>query len=278
MKTPVKPGIFRDVPRNDYHAWDAAHATGLKRFEKSAAHAREAMLHPPEPTAALDVGDALHAAVLEPVRFATEYAVAPKLDRRRKADREEWEQFEASHPGAVVLKENEGEMIAGMAASVRAHETAARLIGAPGVVELSAFWFDAETKMPCKLRADRFTSFAGWPCIVDLKSTKDASPRGFPREATTYGYHVQAAWYLDGLNAIERAERRFLFIAVEKEPPYAAAVYELDVVSLEAGRTQARRYLLAWSKARKDNLWPGYPAGLTTLTLPPWAFREENVE
>jgi exodeoxyribonuclease VIII len=113
--------------------------------------------------------------------------------------------------------------------------------------------------------------------IVDLKTAQDASPDAFARTAANFGYHAQAAYYLDGLRNLGYCDEQavFLFVVVEKTPPFGVAVYALDDDAIEAGRAQ---YEDAWStyrSCRASNNWPSYPGSqkIETLSLPRWAVR-----
>lgn len=273
------PGIYPGVPRDLYHGWDAAHYSIIKLFERSAAHAREALLVPPEPTEAMIRGDALHAAVLEPDRFLAEYVEAPVLNRRRKADKEAWEAFLAANPGKNPLRPDEWQACTTIAASVRSHETPRKLLSGPGWNELSVVATDRRFNVPLKCRPDRFLPLGGDPVLLDLKSTKDGSPKGFPTEIARYSYHVQAAFYLRTLDALElHGRRRFIFIACEPVPPYAVACYELDEDTLEQGQREAELYLERYAKALETGFWPGYPGGILTARIPRWRFTTEGFD
>jgi len=273
------PGPYPGIPREIYHAWDACHYSVLKLFERSAAHAREEILHPREKTAALTRGDAIHAAVLEPERFLAEYVGAPVLDRRRKADKLAWQAFEAEHAGKVVLSAEDHEAAVTIAAAIAGHETPRKLLRAPGHTELSVVATDPEFEIPVKCRPDRLTTFLDVPVVVDLKSTRDASPQGFGTEIARYSYHVQAAFYLRTLDlAAPHGQRSFVFVAFESEPPYACACYTLDQDSLQQGRRDVELYLSRYADAVRSGVWPGYPGGIGSVALPRWRMWAEPFE
>ena len=77
--------------------------------------------------------------------------------------------------------------------------------------------------------------------IVDVKTTEDASPEEFSRSLAKWRYHVQAPFYMDGIElATGRRPKGFVFLVVEKKPPYAVAAYTLDPESIELGRSEYR--------------------------------------
>lgn len=269
-------GIHHDIPMAAYAQWEAVNQSLLTKFARTPAHAREYLLHPPEPSAAQEFGSAVHTAVLEPQRFKAQYVRAPVGDKRTKAVRIAWEDLEAERPDVIILRGEEYAQCEAMRDSAWGNSTVAEFLKAEGASEVCAVWKDAETGLVCKSRMDRLGQFAGWTVITDLKTTRDASAWAFAKDVATYQYHLQAAWYLDGLDVLSPLDRRFIIIAIEKDPPYCCAVYELDQPSLSEGRLRCREYLNAYLKASKSNEWPGYGEGVNDLTLPAYAFNLED--
>jgi hypothetical protein len=269
----MKTGIKKNLSNDEYHQGEGISKSGLDLIAQSPLHYWAKYLDPnresQEPTPALLLGTAIHTSVLEPERFATGYRVAPKVDRRTKDGKAAWEGFQAecAANNATPISFDDYEICRRIADQVRSHPTAQTLF-AKGAAEQSAFWVDDETGVLCKCRPDWLTS----QMIVDLKSARDASPGAFQRAAWSYRYHVQAAWYLDGVAAATGKPRdAFIFAAFEKEPPFACAFYYADETMIEAGRQEYRRLLRVYADCLNSGRWPGYPIELQALTLPAWA-------
>ena len=220
------------------------------------------------PTHAKLIGSAVHAAVLEPDIFYSNYVVLPEnFDGRTKENKEKVDSLKTS--GRTPLKFEDYQHCLDMATALHTHATARRLLN-QGCAEVSVF---AEIDgIPVKCRPDWLRKESR--LIVDLKTTEDASERGFTRSIAGLGYYLQAAWYLDVCQAAGIAIDTFLFIAVEKSPPYAVGIYELDDASLETGRREYQRALALWKHCTEMNEWPGYTPDIVTLQLPAWALRE----
>jgi hypothetical protein len=277
----MKPevGVHPDVPMSEYGMWEAANYSVLKKFDRSAAHAREMLLNPPDQTSAMALGSATHAAVLEPDLFRANYVVAPKVDKRYKKDKEIWAKFEEEHKDKEILTAQEWEQCSGMMDSAHNNPLVNEIVQAAGYTELSFVWVDKDTDVLCKGRIDRFGRLYGHSVIADVKTTENATHDAWMREVMKYQYHAQAAFYLDGLDTVEPVvERRFIWIALEKKPPYAVAVFEPDAATLDKGRRMYRNYLRQWKSCRTYDVWPGYEAGIQPLLLPDWALREEEGE
>jgi exodeoxyribonuclease VIII len=277
-RAPIRPepGVHAGVPYSDYETWDGINHSTLKWFSRSPAHARQYRVRPPEPSAQMALGSATHVAVLEPDRFPDAYARGIQVDRRYSKGKEAWARFQSENAGRIVLAPEEFDLCLRLREAVWSHPTAADILRGPGGNEMSAFWRDRDTGKDCRGRMDAIRSFYGWTFIVDLKTAADASPDGFSRAAARFSYAEQAAFYLDGLNALDERSRRFVHIAVEKEEPCAVAVYELDEQSIDEGRRAYRRHLKQYAECIETQTWGGYGDGILPLSLPRWSFKRED--
>lgn len=259
-----------------YHALtDVVSKSHLDLVAKSPLHYWARYLDPdrvePEPTAAMLLGTALHTHVLEPDTCQDRYVIAPEgIDRRTKAGKEAWAEFEAAAAGKTVLSKPDAEQIMRMGESVLTHPAASLLLDQlPGKAETTWMWTDAATELRCKCRPDWLTDDGS--LIIDLKTTEDASPRGFERSVANYRYWVQAGFYVEGLHrATGKRPDQFIFICVEKKPPYAVAVYAAAAEMIEAGWKQAQLDLEVLATCKAANAWPGYSDQIETINLPPW--------
>ena len=250
----------------DYHADPAVSASHLHAVAASPYHYWSRFINPDRPpsvqTAAMKLGSLTHCAVLEPDQLASRYGIAP--DRRTNAGKAAVAAMEAAGIEAVTAPEMEQAMA--MAASVRSHQAAAALLR-DGKAEQS-FWFDdIATGLRCKCRPDWYTGST----IVDLKTTVDASPKGFAKSVAQWRYHVQQSHYLAGTFA-----ERFVFIAVEKSYPYAVGVYELDADAAQFGDYERRSNLQTIADCRAISEWPGYGNTIQPLSLPKWALQASS--
>jgi hypothetical protein len=117
---------------------------------------------------------------------------------------------------------------------------------------------------------------------VELKTTKDASAKGFARECGEYDYHIQSAFYIDLLEKISNDGRpwRFVFIAQEKRKPYAFNIFEASPQFNSQGRYEYEMLLQLLKYCETNNYWPGYQVwcenkyGILELKLPAWAIKD----
>lgn len=270
-------GIHTGMPFAEYRTIDAINISTLKKVDQSPRHAQHDIVNPPEPSPAFLLGHAFHTLVLEPGIFGEEFALGLDRGHRSKADKEAWDVWEEANGEVTPLKPDDWDAIHYMTDAVLAHTAAAEILGGAGRNEVTMIWEDPETGALCKGRADRITSFGdsgqGWSVIADLKSTINASPEDWGKSAARFFYHSQAAWYLDGADVLAPRDRRFLFICVEKKPPYGVTVQELNEEAIDAGRKLNRIWLDRWLRCVETSVWTGYPEGVISQELPRWALR-----
>ena len=263
-------GIYYDLPERDYHAINRVSNSYLSRLAECPAAAKV----PREDSPQMAFGRALHSYVLDGAeKFRGSHIVAPAADKRTKAGKEEWEAFVKLSEGKELLTKEDSDTIFTMSNAIHAHPVARNLLS-EGAREVSVLWTDPFSGMDCKARIDM--PIAGLSTLIDLKTTKDASPKGFQRAIMNYGYYRQGAFYLDGINAHQNltgvSYDLFAFIAVEKEPPHRVEVYTLSQDFLNFGRTEYRMLMDLESKCRFNNEWPHYTnKTVMEIDLPKWA-------
>lgn len=267
-------GLHQNLSRGAYEAIDAINISKLVHFERSAAHAHEAIFHPKAPTKAMVFGTRAHALILEPARFETAYVVPPKVDRRTTDGKRVWAEWEAAHPDAECVDADDYTALKGMQAAVWADPFGAELLRG-GHNEVCVVWKDEDTGLLCKALLDHLGAFDGWSVIVDLKTLEDARRRAFTSSVKKLFYGARAAFYLDGCNALAPRERRFVWLAVETEAPHAVKLYEALPDALEAGRSRYRRWLRRYADVLASGEWPSYEGGIEELTSEDTEWRTE---
>lgn len=178
-----------------------------------------------------------------------------------------------------ILEPEQWDQLHSMREAVMAHPAARALMLKPGKAEQSVYWIDKETGELCRCRPDKWTEDG---IIVDLKSTEDASLEGFGKSIANWRYHVQAPFYMDGVAAVGRPARAFVFIAVEKTAcvvegqAKGVGVYILDENSNALGRAEYRADLAKYAECKAANAWPCYGDKIQTIGVPQWQFTKNQ--
>jgi len=255
------------MPLEDYHQIDAMSKGKLDKLAISPLHYKASMENPPEPTPQMIFGAAYHLKALEPDEFEKYYVVPPKIDRRTKDGKAEWEHWQWKNEGKTLLTQEDVTIIDEMIAVLYKHPTASKLLS-DGIAEDSLIAEIDGVKAKCRPDYSR----PDLNILIDLKTTVDASWIGFSKAVANFNYHIQSAWYLDVANlAAEPIYKQFVFIAQEKKPPYAIAIYVADNEMIELGREKYLELLDTYKYCMDNDVWPGYPQVIQVISLPGWA-------
>lgn len=257
------------VPSADYFALPALNISRLKELKRSPLHYRHALTHP-KTSAAMTLGTAAHCATLEPERFCRDYVTwCKRTESGRTAPRtgKAWESFVAEFGDRTILTEDEAELAANIAASVRGDPVAMKYLEA-GEPEVTMQWeLDGR---PCKGRADWITTRDGEPVIVGLKTARDCRNHVFSTVAAQLGYGMQWAWYFDGYQAITGRDARMIEIVVESKPPHAVVVYVITEDILAQGREDYQDLMRVLADCEARDEWPGPAQTELVLSMPTW--------
>jgi len=262
----VKPGIYPNIPNDEYHAGPGISSSELKTVLKSPAHYRYASDNPRPQTPAMATGTAAHALILEP--DGPPVLPEPEVNKRTKDGKAELAQFHTDNPDAIICSPEQYTHVIGMRDAVLMHPTAAVLFAA-GRAETSHYWIDEATGELCKIRTDWYND--DMELIVDLKTAADASRDGFLRACVNFRYDLSAAYYTEGARQTDTPVQEFIFVVVENTPPYAVAVYTLPEELKNKGNITWRRALDTLHACKESNSWPGHPEEIQLLDAPKWA-------
>lgn len=265
------------MTEKEYRQHEGISRSQLWKIRESPEKFRYAMEHPEEPTPALLFGQVVHKLILEPEDFDSEFVVAPEVDKRTKEGKAAWAEFEAGVNGRQIVKLADFEKAKAMRDALYAMPLCQTLFA--GDHEVPVFWTDPMTGEACKVRLDCAHEMSDRLLIVDYKSTNDASTEAFIRSAINYGYDFQTGMYIEGVrqNFGEGKKIIFIFIAQEKEPPYAANVLLADELIVKRGFDTFRELLGIYHYCKESGNWYGYlgkDAVVNTLGLPAWLAKE----
>lgn len=201
------------------------------------------------------------------------YAVLDFKDRTRTKGFMAAEK-EALEAGKEVVLRKEWDEGRAIADALLLHPVAGGLLDGADP-EVSMFWVDEEFGIWQRGRIDALSREFETPVIVDIKTSKDASPDAFAKAIHEYGYFRQDPHYREGLAACLGCGWRdvdFIFAVVESGPPHLVAVYRVcdgtdgpDDVWL--GREHMRIAREKYADCTGAGVWPGYDEDIKSLQL-----------
>lgn len=263
-----KVGIVLGMPSQAYH--DDKSALGqsaLKKIRISPAHFQHYIRHGQEETPRMRQGRVAHLFLLEPTRVGELIAVWGGDRRAGKA----WEAFAGENGHKEIVTQPEYDLMLKLQDAWRSHPLAREIAATAAMVEASAFAQISGVRV--KARPDLVSGGE----LFDLKVTDDASPEAFRRKAFHFGYHNQAAWYLDVMTrATGRIFDAFTFIVMERDAPHGIMFFEADAAFIARGRQENTENLELLKACTKRGAWPSFPAMRMPLSLPRWEQSRED--
>lgn len=255
--------ILNAATDDAYRADPALGSTDVNRLLKAPAIYRWYRDNPQPESTAFDIGSAVHSVLLGGRKVVP--IDAP--DWRSTSARTERDRVRAE--GHIPLLTEQAEQVARMAQAVT---DATDLLNGQHEVPRTAVW---DGRVPIKGRADVWHEGAA---IVDLKTTASAHPDALARSILTYGYHVQAAHYLELFTGPDGIPPDYFIVAVEKSPPHLVTVALLEADWIDLGRRRCIDAYETWAACTATGQWPGYAAGVVVPPLPAWADRHTDLE
>ena len=253
--------VTNEAYQNDFRSYISS--SDIRRLLRSPAHFRNPAKME---SAAMAFGTLVHTFVLEPHVAEARYRARADVDGRTKEGKavRDWEQSLTAQQGVQFISRSDYDAAVSIATSVRTHLGATSLL-AGGMAEVSGT-ADNFCGINARIRPDYLCDDR----IIDLKTCADARNDAFVRSVLNYGYDVQAAYYLDVAEAIDGKKRKFFWCAVEKDAPYAVAVYEASDAMIERGRREYRKAIELYLECASLDLWPAYSQQIQQLELPGW--------
>ena len=257
-----KPEIITNA---EYHGRKThLSSTNIRTFKKNKKQFEYSLTHDlVKQTKAMADGTAVHAFFLERDKFDTDFVIKPADMRLNTKAGKEWA---LEHQSKIIIDSELGNNLYEMEKSFM--DSPAKLIyDVKGQTELSYFWDDLGT-IKGKCRPDWISDDGS--IVVDVKTTTDASPRGFQKSISTWGYHLQLGWYLRGLRKLGLPAEQFIFIAIEKTAPFCVGVYRADQEMINYAMKELDQLMPEIQTAMVSNEFPDYTPEITSIGLPPW--------
>lgn len=235
---------------------DPVRFSRLKMIARSPLHYAHATV---EETLAMERGSAVHSLVLggQPVLPWTKVSENGNLCPRRGKD---FDAFEATNPGALILPAAEFSKAHAIAEAVKANPVAMRALS--GEHEQERTWRFGDRACAGRMDAIPFDG------VTELKIAMTSDPRKFWWHALRMGWPAQGTWYLDGLAAGGTILRHVRIVAVEPAAPHAVTVFRLTPRAIDQARRTYRLWFEQLLVCEAANRWPPYAQDEVELDVP----------
>lgn len=272
----MKPGVYKDLPNEDYHSAKAISKSNISLFKECATPAHYVVESAKKKSKDyFDFGTAIHTILLEPEKLdetVTEIPIEVLSKSGTKAGKA-WKEWKEAQGDIITLKESEMNKIYKIREQVfknPENKQAAELLTG-GEPEVSYFHQSNTYNYPLKCRPD----YVNGDIIIDVKTSEDASPDIFGKQSANLHYHWSAYFTLKIMSIIEgKTFDDYRFLVVEKDEPFGVMVYNINSKILKLAEIELERALAQLVSCYQLDYWPGYGCKPSLLKLPYWAWKE----
>lgn len=152
------------------------------------------------------------------------------------------------------------------------------------VPEVSMYWNDEETGLPCKMRPDSFQIEENIGCnaIISFKTTHADNIGKMQYDAAKYMYFLSEGMYAEGFEKVTGRKCTGVFcIMLQTVIPYLPVVFYYSPEDIANGKYRFRTGLRNVKEAMSSGNWPGFDSyaeeghsGVINMSLPEWSRRE----
>lgn len=268
-----KPGRY-DLPMAVYRGQcteglsvsssDAQIVAGMEPL--TPAHVRAEWAKVKERARKAEFGTAVHCLVLEPFRSSKQVVVIDDTEFRKDATKKAAD--DALAAGLTPLLAPDYERAQRVAEILLNHRQVSKWLAA-GAAEQSCFARDEENGIWLKARPDFFT---GDRVILDFKTVGSTSDKFIRNRITESGWFMQAPWYCDVVNRIDREPPQdFRWVCIEQEEPHAIRIIQPPDSTLAAGGNENAKARAIFGECARTGQWPAYSGQVEQLGLADWA-------
>lgn len=232
---PSEPFVPTDHPVRFSH---------LKQISRSPAHYLQSLKAGIQDTSGKRFGRGAHVLML-----GGSVTIYPGERRGNK-----WKDFAKAHAGEEIVTKKEYEQAARLADVVRNHPIAGPLLLGKTEHHIAWEWMGRK----CSSRVDSMNGIL----LTELKSTANAEPEWFKRNALKLGYHAQLAFYRMAAKYIGEPIEEVHIVAVEMKAPNPITVLRMTERALDDGEKLCRTWMERLFTCEAADEWPPYVQGI----------------
>lgn len=183
--------------------------SSIKEFQKSPRHYLEYInKQRTPPTDAMKLGSMVHCMILQPNLFNEQFVIAPDVNKRTNAGKEEWAAFCSQHADKTVVSNEDYEHASRLASGAMANSTIESLVK-------NCYDFEQEWRVNIDgLPYRGFYDGIADEYVLEIKTTSDGLPRSVMNDFVRRKYHMQAGIY----NLV--SQKPVIYVVIETSEPY----------------------------------------------------------
>lgn len=147
----------------------------------------------------------------------------------------EFKQFKADHEGETLFDFDDWYKLLSMRRRLRQHRDANQCLFQGGVPEYTLIGKCVRTGLEVRTRIDLFKPIDEGTMLVDLKTSRDATPKAWNRQADSDGLNMQAAIIVGMAAHHFDGQIGFRFVTIDKDAPFRPETFEIEPEYLTLG-------------------------------------------
>lgn len=254
----------KGLSKISYQAYCQIDALNQSRLKKILISQRLFELDPIRISPALDTGHIVHEFLEK--KSLSHFVVMPDFNRRTKAGKEAEAAFKEENKDKIVCDSQQFELLRHVAKSFNEHKQARKLLHSsdPELTATAPLYGHY-----AKGRFDLLQRYIH--LITDVKTTRRVTKGEFERDAISFGYPFQAAFYRMLYQAIFGELPTFAFLVIQTCPPFELALYFPDEDFIEYGNKQVAKAFEIYNDCLAKGFLPAQSDGKgEVLSLPPY--------
>jgi len=278
--------IYDNGTFEEYQKMDGMNASRLKPYAHSPRDGWVAESKVWSQSKAMNVGTLVHAYVLEGEKAFNEAIKRDYITTGFPVNKttgkpyamtsgkfKEW--FADQDQNKKIIQPEDLLEIQQIAHAVKNHKPSVELLTQCEKRETVITWDCPHTGMKCKAMLDGFGQYVA----LDLKTIgKELTVNGMERQIFDFGYHLQFAFYLDGLIANGYTDASFYVIFAQSSGTYDVGAFEICYTAIDEGRSAYIRAIRNYKQARQEKNKTGRFPKLDTIGIPFFAITESILD
>ncbi len=238
--------------------------SSIKEFARSPRHYLEYITKPRfAPTDAMKLGSMVHCLLLQPSEFDNQFLVAPEINKRTNAGKEEWANLLAANEDKQIVSSDDYATAICIVNNANKNKSIRASIRDCYLFEEE--WHNSVSDLPYRGFFDGVAN----DYILEIKTTNDANPKSVMADFYKRKYHIQAGLY--NLASLKRIK----YLIIETSYPYLSYTAFADDLFVNKGISEVSYLNSEFKKCLEANDFSyGYEYFYKddiTISLPSWS-------
>lgn len=177
------------------------------------------------------------------------------LNEKGHRTTKDFKNFKEQHSGQTLFDFDDWYKLLSMRRRLRQHGDANRCLFQGGQAEYTLVGRCVRTGLETRTRLDLLKPIDGGTLFVDLKTSRDATPSAWNRQADSDGLNMQAAIIVGMASHVFEGEIDFRFVTIDKNAPFRPETFEIEPEYLVLGAQDYEKAIEHFQECVDTGVW-----------------------